>query len=66
MNGWYATGLVVFLVALATAVVMPGLPACPNGLNECGGLQLSPVFVAFAGALVAGILAFVGFLRGVR
>jgi hypothetical protein len=66
VNAWYAAGLGVLLVALAAAVGMPGLPDCPNGLNECGGFQLSPLFVTFAGALVAGILAFVGFIRSMR
>ena len=66
MKVWYAAGLAVLLAALAAAIMMPGLPDCPNGLNECGGFQLSPVFVAVAGMLVAGILGFVGFLRSVR
>jgi hypothetical protein len=66
VNAWYAAGLGVLLVALAAAVGMPALPDCPNGLNECGGFQLSPLFVTFAGALVAGILAFVGFIRSMR
>ena len=66
MNAWYAAGLVVLLAALAAAIIVPGLPDCPNGLNECRGFQVSPVFVAVAGMLVAGILGFVGFLRSVR
>jgi hypothetical protein len=66
VNAWYAAGLAVLLAALAAASLMPGLPDCPNGLNECGGFQLSPLFVAFAGVLVAGVLAFVGFLRSAR
>ncbi len=66
MNPWYVAALVVLIAAVAVAVVMPGMPGCPTGLNECGGFQLSPALVVLVGALIAGILGFVGFVRSAR
>jgi hypothetical protein len=63
MNRWYAAAILVLVATLATAVLMPGLPDCPNTLNECGGFQLSPTFVVLVGVVIAGVVGFLGFVR---
>jgi hypothetical protein len=66
VNRWYVVALLILVAAVAVAVVMPGIPGCPTGLNECGGFQLSPALVVLVGALLAGVLGFVGFTRSAR
>ena len=66
MNRWYVGAILILLAAVAVAVLMPGIPGCPTGINECGGFELSPAMVVFVGALIAGFVGFVGFVRSAK
>lgn len=66
VNSWSVAAILVLVAAVVMAVVMPGDGGCPTGLNECGGFQLSSALVVLVGALIAGILGFVGFVRSAR
>jgi hypothetical protein len=66
MNRWYAAAILILVAALATAVLMPGLPDCPSTLNECDGFQLSPTLVVLAGVVIAGVVGFLGFVRSTK
>ena len=56
------------LVVVATVAWLAPAPAdCPDaGLNECGGFQVSPLFVAFAGLFLAALLGFLSIIRSTK
>ena len=58
--------LVVF-ATVAWLVLVPAPADCPDaGLNECGGFQVSPLFVAFAGLFLAALLGFLSIIRSTK
>jgi hypothetical protein len=72
MNRWYVAALIVVVGSAFIAVALPpieqctALPGAGPGINECGGLQISPAFVVVVGTVLAASLSLIGFLRSTR
>jgi hypothetical protein len=64
MNRWSVAAALVVVATVAWLVFVDAPGDCPTaGLNECGGFQVSPFFVGFAGLLLAAILGFLSVIR---